>query len=87
MARPEVSGRKLPVSKKKKTRKAAVTAPVPPAVYSISEFCEAHHISQAFYYKIRAAGLGPREHRVLDKVTVTLEAAAEWRNPGEVIAA
>lgn len=28
---------------------------------SIDEFCEAHDISHAFYYKLKAAGKGPVE--------------------------
>jgi hypothetical protein len=72
MARPEVTG------------KAAGTATIARAAYTISEFCEAHRISESFYYKIRALGLGPRESRTLDKVTITNEAAAEWRASREV---
>ena len=44
---------------------------VPRAAYSIPEFCEAHRICEAFYYKLRALGLGPREMRALRKVTIS----------------
>jgi hypothetical protein len=56
---------------------------VPRAAYSISEFCKAHRICEAFYYKLRAAGLGPREMRTLRKVTISIEAAGEWRRARE----
>ncbi|MCK1718310.1 hypothetical protein IVA81_11270 [Bradyrhizobium sp. 141] len=56
---------------------------LPRAAYSISEFCEAHRICEAFYYKLRAAGLGPREMRILGKVTISIEAALEWRRARE----
>jgi hypothetical protein len=82
MARPEVTGRKTSsVQTTIETR--ATGLPIERAAYTISEFCIAHRISEAFYYKIRLLGLGPRETRKLDKVTVSIEAAAEWRNPAE----
>ena len=56
---------------------------VPRAAYSIPEFCEAHRICEAFYYKLRAAGLGPREMRTGRKVTISMEAAKEWRRARE----
>lgn len=56
---------------------------VPRAAYSIPEFCTAHRISEAMYYKLRAAGLGPREMRALRKVTISIEAAEEWRRARE----
>ncbi|WP_079599644.1 hypothetical protein [Bradyrhizobium erythrophlei] len=56
---------------------------VPRMVFTIREFCEAHSICEAFYYKLRAAGLGPREMRTLRKVTISIEAAAEWRRARE----
>ncbi|SIN88788.1 hypothetical protein SAMN05443247_00474 [Bradyrhizobium erythrophlei] len=59
---------------------------VPRAAYSIPEFCEAHRICEAFYYKLRAAGLGPREMRTLRKVTISIEAAEEWRRARETAA-
>jgi hypothetical protein len=70
-----------------KPLKEVVLAPadrdVPRAAFTIKEFCEAHRICEAFYYKLRAAGLGPREMRALRKVTISFEAAAEWRRERE----
>jgi hypothetical protein len=57
------------------------------AAYNIREFCAAHRISEAMYYKLRALGLGPREARALSKVIITQEAAAEWRRQREATAA
>jgi hypothetical protein len=51
--------------------------------FTIKEFCAAHRICEAFYYKLRAADLGPREMRTLRKVTISFEAAAEWRRERE----
>jgi len=59
---------------------------VPRAAYSIPEFCTAHRISESLYYKLRAHGLGPRELRVLKKVTISVEAAEEWRRARETAA-
>jgi hypothetical protein len=56
---------------------------VPRMALTIKEFCEAHSICEAFYYKLRAAGLGPREMRALSKITISVEAAAEWRRARE----
>jgi hypothetical protein len=72
--RPEVTG-----------RHTTTTEVVPRAAYTIPEFCEAHRISQAFYYKIRNLGLGPREGRTLGKITISMEAAADWRKQQETI--
>ena len=51
----------------------------PTAVYDIKTFCLAHGISEAFYFKLRSEGRGPREMRVGRRVLITLEAAARWR--------
>jgi hypothetical protein len=56
---------------------------VPLAAYTIREFCEAHRISETMFFKLRNAGLGPREMRVLRKVIISIEAAAEWRRERE----
>jgi hypothetical protein len=55
-------------------------------VFTIEEFCKAHRLSQAMYYKLRNAGLGPREMRALRKVTISIEAAEDWRRARENVA-
>jgi hypothetical protein len=53
--------------------------PVPTAVFSIKSFCIAHGISEAFYFKLREQGQGPREMRLGTRVFITHESAARWR--------
>ena len=87
MARPEVTGRRkeataaaaVEIAPKKKKKPAPVVLVPNAEAFSIPEFCAAHRISESMYYKIRAAGQGPREARALSKVIITKEAAADWR--------
>jgi hypothetical protein len=60
-----------------------IAGQVPREAYTIPEFCEAHRISESMYFKLRNAGLGPREMRALRKVTISLQAATEWRRERE----
>src|SRR5262245_39296355 len=53
--------------------------PVPAAWYSIKDFCAAHRISQAMYFKLKADKRGPREIAVGSRRYVTFEDAAAWR--------
>jgi hypothetical protein len=53
--------------------------PVAPACFSIKTFCQAHHISEALYFKLRGLGLGPDEMRIGSRVLVSFESAARWR--------
>jgi hypothetical protein len=53
--------------------------PPPTAVFSIASFCIAHGISEAFYFKLKSQGQGPREMRVGSRVFITHESAARWR--------
>ncbi|MEH2475683.1 hypothetical protein V1281_003142 [Nitrobacteraceae bacterium AZCC 2161] len=73
-----------------KPLKEVVLAPaerdVPRAAFTIKEFCAAHRISEAMYFKLRTAGLGPREMRALRKVIISVEAAADWRREREIAA-
>jgi hypothetical protein len=51
--------------------------------YSISEFCKAHGISEAFYFQIRNEGFGPVEMRLGRRRLISAEAAAAWRKARE----
>lgn len=51
--------------------------------YSIPQFCEQHNISRSFYFRLRDAGIGPREMRVGSRVLISREAAAAWRRERE----
>jgi len=53
--------------------------PTPAAWYTIRTFCEAHKLSQAMYFKLKADKRGPREIAVGTRRYVSFEAAAEWR--------
>jgi hypothetical protein len=81
MARPEVTGRRPGAADNIGELLRKTGPPVGCMAFTIPEFCVAHRISESFYYKIRLLGLGPRERRIEDKVIITGEAAAEWRNP------
>lgn len=52
--------------------------------YSIVEFCAAHGISRASFYKLPESQR-PRIMRVLHKQLITEEAAADWRRMMERI--
>ena len=74
--------------KRSKVKRGPAVVLIPnAAAFNIREFCAAHRISESMYYKLREAGLGPREARALSKVIITQEAAAEWRRQRETTAA
>ena len=54
--------------------------------FTIREFCEAHKISQAFYYVMKNEGWGPAEMHAGQRVLISSEAAAEWRLAREAAA-
>ena len=71
---------------KSRTQFAAVWPPPPPTprlALSIPEFCEAHGISEGFFYKLKKQGEGPREMKVGTRTLITFESAAEWRRARE----
>lgn len=52
--------------------------------YSINEFCVRFGMSTASYYKMRAAGEGPREMRMVGSlVRITEDAIADWKRERE----
>src|SRR4029077_2388951 len=61
----------------------ATGPPTPRLALTIPEFCEAHRISEAFYYKLKKQGKGPREMEVGVRKLITFESAAEWRRERE----
>jgi predicted DNA-binding transcriptional regulator AlpA len=70
---------------KSRTQFAAVLPrpPTPRLALSIPEFCEAHGISEGFFYKLKKQGEGPREMKVGARTLITFESAAEWRRTRE----
>ncbi len=69
--------------KKRSNSRGSEESQIPRFALTISEFCQAHGISLAMYYKLRAVGKGPQEAHVLTKPIITLEAAADWRKARE----
>jgi len=62
--------------------------PVPPPstprlTLNIPEFCRAHGISQALFFKLKKRGEGPREMKVGARTLISFESAAEWRRARE----
>jgi hypothetical protein len=55
----------------------------PTALFSVASFCDAHGISQAFYFKLKAQGFGPDEMRLGARIFITHESAARWRTVRE----
>jgi hypothetical protein len=47
--------------------------------YSIPAFCRRNAISESFYHKLKAQGLGPATMRIGRRVLISAEAAAQWR--------
>ena len=47
--------------------------------YTISQFCEAHNLSRAFFYNLKKQGLAPKIVELGGKRLVTREAAEAWR--------
>ena len=72
----------------KQRARADFNAELPPQptlrlAFSIPEFCEAHGISEGFFYKLKKQGEGPREMKVGARTLITFESAAEWRRARE----
>jgi hypothetical protein len=53
---------------------------------SIGTFCRRNGISESFYFKLKAQGLGPREIKLGARVLITRESAREWRREREIAA-
>lgn len=62
-------------------------APQPPTpqklAMSIPEFCQAHSISTALFFKLKRKGLTPRTMKVGTRTLITFESAAAWREGRE----
>ena len=47
--------------------------------YSVTDFCRAHGISRALFYKLLREGCGPRVMKVGRRTLISCEAAEQWR--------
>ena len=74
------------LSRRGLTRTGAIRK-APTAVFSVASFCEAHGISEAFYFKLKNQGLGPDEMRLGSRIFITHESAARWRTVREAATA
>jgi len=54
---------------------------------SIAKFCARHGISESFFHKLQAKGLGPVTMRVGARTLISAEAAAAWRRAREAATA
>lgn len=52
-------------------------------VYSVQEFCDAHQVGRNLFYKMLAAGIGPKILKLGRRTLITHEAAACWRQKME----
>jgi predicted DNA-binding transcriptional regulator AlpA len=71
------------MSKSRRQSAVASPSPTPRLALSIPEFCEAHGISQSFFFKLKKQGEAPREMKVGARTLITFESAAEWRRERE----
>lgn len=61
--------------------------PPPIAAYSVNQFCEAHNISRAHFYRGLREGWGPKIMRAGGRTLVSFESASTWRREREEAAA
>lgn len=50
-----------------------------PEAFTISQFCEAHNMSRAFFYILKKKGQAPKIIELGGKRLITREAAEKWR--------
>ena len=67
---------------------AATAAPIPTfgGCFTIAEFCRAHRVSEAFFYKMKAEGWAPDEMHAGARTLISFESAARWRRDREAAA-
>jgi hypothetical protein len=68
----------MPTESKAVVAKRAMSQGISKASWSVPEWCFRRGYSEGFYRKMRELGLGPRETRVLGRVTISEESDAEW---------
>jgi hypothetical protein len=58
-------------------------AAMPTGAFSIRQFCAAHDISEAMFFKLKAMGLAPDTMSVGRRTLISIESAAKWRRERE----
>jgi hypothetical protein len=56
---------------------------VPILGFRIPTFCQAHGISQDFYYRLQRDGIGPKVMKIGGLTIISVEAAETWRRQRE----
>jgi excisionase family DNA binding protein len=51
--------------------------------YTVTQFCDAHHIGRTHLYELLKQGRGPRIMKPGRRTLISREAAAEWRRAME----
>jgi hypothetical protein len=67
-----------------KKRRKIDPARVPPAAFSISEFCAAHRISEMTFFRMKRQGQAPKTMKVGTRTLISVEAATAWRRDREL---
>lgn len=63
--------------------KSTAVPALDPAAYTVSTFCEGHHISRSYLYRLWSEGRGPRRTKLGRRTLISGEAAAAWRRQME----
>ena len=77
------SGRPKRKKGRKKKRNLSAASHPDAEAYGIDEFCRRHAISRPTYNRLREDGRGPREIKLGQRVLISREAAAAWRQQME----
>jgi predicted DNA-binding transcriptional regulator AlpA len=64
--------------------KSTAVPSLDPAAYTVSGFCEEHHISRSYLYRLWSERRGPRRTKLGRRTLISGEAAAAWRRQMEV---
>lgn len=65
------------------TGMALATSVTGPSAFTIAEFCKRNSISRGMFYKLLAAGQGPRLMQIGTHKRISTEAEADWKRARE----
>jgi hypothetical protein len=75
------------IDKRKRSGLQGKAPSVPPAAYSIAEFCSAHRISVDHYFALQRKGEGPKVMKAGARTLISVESAEAWRRAREAASA